>query len=219
MTSDPFQPRLDELPPVLPIFPLSGALLLPGGKLPLNIFEPRYLALVENALGAGRLIGMIQPSEEEEAPEAEHRRLYKVGCVGRICAFSETDDGRYLITLKGVIRFRVGEELDDRGGYRLVRPDYTPYADDLAPPPQVKIDRRRLLAALSTVLSAHDMPLNAKALDHMDNTALMVTTAMVCPFDAREKQALIEAPTAQERADMLQALLEMARFPSGGKAQ
>src|SRR5579872_261431 len=117
---EPFHPRVDELPGEFPVFPLPGALLLPRGKLPLNIFEPRYLAMTEDALGAGRMLAMIQP--DANLPEtANGTALFRVGCLGRLSSFSETDDGRYLITLTGVIRFAIAEEIGMRRGYRRVR--------------------------------------------------------------------------------------------------
>ena len=129
----PFHPRFDQLLPAIPVFPLPGVLLLPRGMLPLNIFEPRYIAMVDAALGAGRMIGMIQPKEAcalDQSPD-----LYRSGCAGRITSFEETDDGRYLITLMGVSRFHIAEELEMQQGFRRVRPDWTPFADDLDPPP------------------------------------------------------------------------------------
>ena len=126
-----FHPRVEDLPGEFPVFPLPGALLLPRGKLPLNIFEPRYLAMTEDALGQGRMFGMIQP--DPILPETDTGPgLFRVGCLGRLSSFSETDDGRYLITLTGVIRFAIAAEVAMRRGYRRVRGDCTPYLADLA---------------------------------------------------------------------------------------
>ena len=151
MTRNVFDPGFDGLPQVLPIFPLPGVLLLPGGRLPLNIFEPRYVAMVRDALSGERLIGMIQPNEAAEDVGAAP--TYSTGCTGRITAFSETDDGRYLITLTGLIRFDVARELPALSGYRRVMPDYSRFRGDLSDDP-AQIDREAFLEALGTYLDA-----------------------------------------------------------------
>jgi uncharacterized protein len=133
MTESPFDPKFDELPQTLPIFPLSGVLLLPRGRLPLNIFEPRYLAMTRDALAGDRLIGMVQPKpgpDGHKAGDSGAAEIYPVGCAGRLTAFAETDDGRYLITLTGFCRFQVQEELPLKQGYRSVRVDWSGYAAD-----------------------------------------------------------------------------------------
>lgn len=209
----PFHPRFTDLPPVLPVFPLSGALLVPWSRLPLNIFERRYLSMVQDALGMGRMIGMIQPSGGALMEDAPLPALYSVGCAGRISSFAETPDGRLLITLTGVCRFRVEEERPMTRAYRMVVPDWSPFADDLAPPGPVHVDRPRLMQALTEFLTSVGMPVNDRALLDMDPLDLINTVAMTFPFDPREKQALLEAYTAQHRADTLITLLEMARFP------
>jgi uncharacterized protein len=200
-------PRLEDLPDTFPVFPLAGALLLPRGRLPLNIFEPRYLAMVEDVLGAGRLMGMIQPDASRAGPGCGPA-LYRVGCLGRLSAFSETDDGRYLITLCGVIRFTVAGEVPGRRGYRCVRADLAPFAADLAPcPPQPPFDRAGLLADLRGYFDHHGIDANWEAIDCIDDEALVTTLSMVCPFDVVEKQALLEAPDGPQRANTLRALL------------
>ncbi len=205
-----FHPRLADLPPEIPIFPLSGALLLPGGRLPLNIFEPRYLAMVEDALAVGRVLGMVQ--YESALPRAEAgSQIYKVGCLGRICSFAETEDGRFLITLAGVIRYRVAEEIAGRRGYRRVRADYAPYAGDLAPEQPPRFDRTALLAALRPYFQARGIEANWDAVERHDDAALITNLSMVCPFEVREKQALLEAPDMSARAEALLALLRMGR--------
>lgn len=210
-----FHPRFADLPPVLPVFPLSGALLLPWGRLPLNVFEPRYLAMVQDALGMGRMIGMIQPRKSEAAPGEAAPPLYDVGCAGRITSFAETDDGRILMTLSGCIRFRVAQERPIHRGYRLVEPDFMPYRDDLEPGGDVTIDSQRVMTALAGFLSAFDLPVNAKALMDLPPGQLVSTVAMAFPFEPREKQALLEATTPQHRADTLLALLELAAAAGG----
>ena len=215
----PFHPQRQDLPAVLPVFPLSGALLLPGGRLPLNIFEPRYLALVQDSLGLGRMMGMIQPAEPEAPPGQPQRKLFSVGCLGRITSFAETSDGRFLITLTGVIRFHAGEELPMQRGYRRLVPDYGAYGADLAPAPQAPElfrDRRRLLPALSGFLAAADLPLNLGALEGLPDDQVVNTLSMICPLEAPEKQALLEAFSLQDRADMLLTILELASYGGSG---
>lgn len=212
----PFHPRPEDLPRVLPVFPLAGALLLPQGKLPLNIFEPRYLALVQDCLGWGRIIGMIQPNPLGSGPKDPP--LFDTGCAGRISAFSETDDGRLLITLTGVSRFRVAEEIEGARGYRRVMADWSAFEEDLTLDPEVTLDRPRLLAALKPYLKLHSMELNWKAVEAAADLPLTVSLAMLCPFEAREKQALLEAPTPSVRAETLIALMEMALAESYGGA-
>ena len=200
--------KLDDLPAEFAVFPLGGALLLPGGKLPLNIFEKRYLRMIDDALAAGRMIGMIQPDESRrDTPSGP--ALYKVGCLGRLSSFSETDDGRYLITLTGVIRFAVQVELEVRRGYRRVRADLPRFQDDLVEGRAEPIDRDGLLGALRAYFQAHGFDANWDAIDEMPDSALVNTLSMVCPFEPPEKQALLEAVTDGERAGALLALLEM----------
>ena len=205
----PFHPTLDALPAEIPVFPLSGALLLPEGRLPLNIFEPRYLAMVEDALGAGRVFGMVQgdPALPRQGGDSQ---LYRVGCLGRLSSFSETEDGRLLITLTGLIRYRIVAEIEGRRGYRRVRADYAEFATDLdlgTPPPA--LDRDALLDALRPYFRARGIEANWDAVGETGDATLVTTLAMVCPFDVREKQALLEAPGVEERARMLIALLQM----------
>jgi Lon protease-like protein len=208
-----FHPSLDELPAEIAVFPLSGALLLPGGRLPLNIFEPRYLAMTLDSLGKGRMFGMIQP--EPGGPRGETGPgLYRIGCLGRLSSFAETEDGRLLITLTGVIRFRVAEELAMRRGYRRVRPDYAGFeADlDLAEKP-TGLDRAALFCALRAFFKARGIEANWEAIEQTSDAMLVLTLAMVCPFEVREKQALLVAATPEERAEMLVALLRIGAHP------
>ncbi len=207
MASRAFQTRFEDLPPVLRVFPLAGALLLPEGRLPLNIFEPRYLALVEDSLAQGRLFGMIQPSGP--ARDGAEPPLYETGCAGRIVSFSETGDGRFLITLGGVCRFRMEAELEGARGYRRVAADWKPFIADLDPPGEIKLDRKRLLAALRTFLKLHEMEVDWEAVEGSKDAVLSIALPMSCPFEPREKQALLECPDAEARGSMLIALLEM----------
>lgn len=205
----PFHPRLEDLPAEFAVFPLTGALMLPRGKLPLNIFEPRYLAMTLDSLAAGRMFGMIQP-DPQAAPAPQGPGLYRIGCLGRLSSFSETDDGRLLITLTGLIRFHVSEELAMRGGYRRVHGDFLPYADDLiVPPPPFRLERERIMAALRVYFQARQVQANWEAIKALSDDALVITLSMACPFEPVEKQALLEAPTDADRADTLLALLQM----------
>jgi hypothetical protein len=204
-----FHPAFDALPPEIPIFPLSGALLLPEGRLPLNIFEPRYLAMVEDSLAGGRMFGMVQPDPSLPRTEAGSQ-IFRVGCLGRVSSFSETEDGRLLVTLTGVIRFRILEEAAMRRGYRRARVEYGDFAPDMAlegPPPA--IDRAALLAALRPYFKARGIEANWEAVEQTGDAMLVTTLCMLCPFDVREKQALLEAPGPAERAEMLVALMHM----------
>ena len=204
-----FHPAFEDLPPEFAVFPLTGALLLPRGKLPLNIFERRYLAMIEDVLAKGRMFGMIQP-DTYAAQAAAEPGLYNVGCLGRLSSFSETDDGRFLVTLTGLIRFAMVSELPMRQGYRRVRGDFSNYAGDLAlDRPPVDIEREKLLAALRGYFARRDVDANWEAIRGLPDDGLVITLAMACPFEAVEKQALLEAPTEGDRAAALLALLQM----------
>ena len=207
---------LTDLPSTIPVFPLPGVLLLPRGTLPLNIFEPRYLAMTEDALATpDRLIGMIQPTEPERADKPP--ALYSVGCAGRIASFSETDDGRYLITLSGVCRFGVSEEVATMRGYRRVVPDFARWQGDLGEPPRGAIDRDRLLTALKAFFARNDMSADWNAINDSPDDRLVTTLAMFCPFEPQEKQALLESESLAERAATLIALLEMGTLGNAGE--
>jgi uncharacterized protein len=207
MEKNPFAPALRHLPQELPIFPLSGVLLLPGGQLPLNIFEPRYLAMVEDALGNSRMIGMVQPTGPETGAETP---IFHMGCAGKITEFSETPDGRYLITLTGIARFDIDRELPLRQGYRCVEPRWISYEDDLFQRSCLNLDRGRLKTMLETYFKSEGMDCDWVAIDGAPDGRLITCLAMVCTFDAREKQALLEAPCSKTRADMFMTMLEMA---------
>lgn len=211
-------PRLLDLATEFAIFPLEGALLLPHVKLPLNIFEPRYLALVEDALGEGRMFGMVQPDPSRpEGPNGP--ALFGVGCLGRLVAFSETDDGRYLITLAGLIRFRLADELAPGRGYRRARVNFASFAADLDAPERPVIEREKLLRALRAFLAARGLNADWKALEALGDDAVVATLSIICPFAPTEKQALLEAPTEASRAATLLTLLEMNAYagPEGGE--
>lgn len=210
-----FDPVYEDLPDCLRVFPLSGALLLPGGRLPLNIFEPRYLNMVNDSIASDRLIGMIQTlAEGESAAAAEGQpEMYQVGCVGRIISFSETEDGRYLITLGGLIRFEVVSELAEKDGFRQVQPSYTRFRADLDEPggeAEGEIDRAGLLEALHDYFDCRGIQGDWDAIEETPDGHLVTSLAMICPFAPSEKQALLEAMTLPERAETMTTILQMA---------
>ena len=202
-----FTPRFKDFPAAIPVFPLPEVLLLPGGMLPLNIFEPRYMALVRDALAGDRMIGMIQPLSAEG--RAGDPPLYDTGCAGRISRFEETPDGRFLISLKGVCRFDIAEELAPRDGYRRVQADWSRYAGDLEPEPDSCLDRERLFPALRSYFKLHEIEADWDTLGEAPDERLVTCLSMICPFDAPEKQALLEAGNLSERAEILTTLIEM----------
>jgi uncharacterized protein len=206
-----FHPRVEDLPGEFAVFPLPGALLLPRGKLPLNIFEPRYLAMTQDALGQGRMFGMIQP--DPSLPETDTGpALFRVGCLGRLSSFSETDDGRLLITLTGVIRFTIAGEIATHRGYRRVRGDFSRYLADLdlqQESPSLGAERDKILTALRVYFTHRGLDANWDAMRRLSDDMLIITLAMVCPFEPAEKQALLEAQTDPERASTLLTLLQM----------
>lgn len=208
-------PKLEDLPEEFSVFPLGGALLLPGGRLPLNIFEPRYLAMIEDALGQGRYFGMVQPDKRLARGE-NGPGLFRTGCLGRISTFEETDDGRYLITLTGVIRFTIAEEIEKRRGYRRVRAGLAGFAADLrAGEAGLPFPRQILLDALGRYFAAAGIEANWEAIGEMTDQALVTSLCMACPFADEEKQALLEAKDQMYRAQALRALLEIDAFDGG----
>lgn len=197
-----------ELPPVIRVFPLAGAVLFPRALLPLNIFEPRYLAMTRDAMASDGLIGIIQPREgrKGDAPD-----LFEVGGLGRITRFSETGDGRFLIALSGLLRFRVVRELSATTPYRQVEADYAPYLADWDPPGPLAADARpRLEAALRGWLDTQELSADWDAVRGADDEGLVHTLAAVCPFEPLERQALVEAPDLAARTELLTTLLSFA---------
>lgn len=200
--------RQASLPSVTPLFPLSGALLLPEGQLPLNIFEPRYLRMVDDALGGDRIIGMVQP---RNAAAEDDKLLYGVGCAGRITSFVETGDGRYLITLTGLQRFRIVDELEADTPYRMARVDWSEFdVDAHLDRTGEAVDREAFLDVMHDYLEAEGLKTDWDAVDEAPIEALVVSLAMGCPFAPNEKQALLEAKTTADRAECLMALMEMS---------
>ncbi len=204
-----------DLPDVIPVFPLSAALLLPRADLPLNIFEPRYLAMVDHALAGDRVIGMVQPDEQSpDGPTGP--ALLKVGCAGRITSFSETGDGRYLIKLTGIARFRIVEEIESARLYRSCRVTASCFAGDFADCGDTAVDRTAVLRTFRAYLKAHNLDADWESVGQATDESLVNTLAMIAPFDAAAKQALLEAPDLRARAETLVAMTEMTLAAEGG---
>jgi uncharacterized protein len=205
-----------QLPQKISVFPLAGALLLPRAQMPLNIFEPRYLAMIDDALRMPRIIGMIQPDETKSGLPA-HPALYPTGCAGRITQFAETGDGRYLVTLTGIARFRIAEELSVTTPYRQCRVDFELYARDLLPNDGADaVDREALLKILSTYLSTNKIEADWQGIRQSPTEMLVNGLSMLSPYGVKEKQALLEAPDLKARAEMLIAVTEVTLAKDGG---
>jgi Lon protease-like protein len=205
----------EDLPDTIPVFPLAGALLLPRAQLPLNIFEPRYLAMTDDAMKGARVIGMIQP-DESKGGSAMTPALFSVGGAGKITQFAETGDGRYLITLTGIARFRIKEELPATTLYRQCRVDFAPFRSDLMPRlGEEHVDRETLLKTLASYLKANKLEADWTDIEEAPTEALVNGLSMMSPYGTREKQALLEAPDLKNRADVLVAITEMALAKDG----
>ena len=209
-----------DLPVAIPVFPLGGALLFPRAVLPLNIFEPRYLSMVDAALVGHRIIGMIQPAgiiSPVPPGEADNPDLAEVGCAGRITGLQETEDGRYLIALTGITRFRVKEEIKQGTPYRIVRADWEAFAGDLNPKAALEESvRSRLVSALHSYLERSGLKADWSAVEEAPVDTLINSLSAGCPFTNPEKQALLEARTLEERCSALITLLMMERPGQGG---
>ena len=199
----------EDCPSVIPVFPLPGALLLPRGQMPLNVFEPRYLAMVDDALKGDRVIGMIQP-DVDAGSSPMTPRLFRVGCAGRITQFAETGDGRYLVSLTGISRFRVESELATTSRYRRCQVSYGEFATDFEPRAgEEAVDREGVLKALKDFVEVNDLKVDWAGIDEAPNEALVNALCMMSPFGPREKQAMLEAPDLKSRAEVLIAVTEM----------
>ena len=211
----------EAVPEVIPVFPLPGALLLPRGQMPLNIFEPRYLAMIDDALRSGdRLIGMIQPDPAHPGADLDKPHLFQVGCVGRMTQFAESGDGRYLIQLTGVARFRIAEELSVTTPYRQCKVTYQPFVGDFTPRMgEDEVDRKALLRALTSFLKANNLKADWEGIENAPNEALVNALAMMSPYEAAEKQAMLEAPDLKTRAEILVAVteIELAKSKTSGE--
>lgn len=199
--------NISDIPKTIALFPLSGALLLPGGNLPLNIFEPRYISMFDDTIAHDRLIGMIQPTQSS-SQDNEEPTLNDIGCVGRITAFQETDDGHYLINLKGICRFHIEEEIVGKNEYR--RANIVPFLSDLKSSKGEEIDRSLLIETFKRFLDANKMETDWDVIEKTDNESLVTALCMMSPYGAAEKQALLEAEDLKSRADTLVALTQIA---------
>ena len=201
--------KASDFPAVVPVFPLAGALLLPGNRLPLNIFEPRYLEMIDIAVGSGRLIGMIQPDLHGRMRDDDEPELCQVGCLARLTSFSETGDGRYVIALDGVCRFRVVSEVDGKAPFRRCK--ITPFLADLDDDPSAEqVNRTGLLKTLRNFLEANELQADWDGIARAGNASLVNALSMMSPYGPAEKQALLEAPDLKVRAETLIAITEMA---------
>jgi len=210
-----------NLPERLAIFPLSGVVLLPFGHLPLTIFEPRYLSMIDDALGHGRIIGMVQPRANPSDPVPHDAALYDIGTAGRIVHFQDPGDGRYFITLEGVSRFRIAGLIEPAVdlGYRWVTPDFTPFAEDLQPIEQHEgPGRARLLELMHGYFDLQEIDADWDAVSDAPFEALVSSLAMTCPFAPEEKQALLECNNDEMRASTLISLLEMNIAEAAGSS-
>ena len=198
-----------DLPGTIPVFPLPGALLLPRARLPLHIFEPRYLAMLDDTMKTQhRLIGMVQP---REVPGSGEKRLHSIGCAGRLTAFSETEDGRYMITLTGVSRFRIQAETDGFTPYIRCEINWDDFSRDLGPAEHdTEFDRDALLGILGRYFQAQKLSTDWDSLREAEDELLINSLSMLCPFDPEDKQALLEAPSLATRRETLVTLLEFA---------
>jgi uncharacterized protein len=200
--------KISDMPKRIPVFPLSGALLLPRTDLPLSIFEPRYLSMIDDAMYHDRIIGVIQPmaNEGSELPQLE-----SVGCAGRITAYSETDDGRFVITLTGISRFKIKKEVKSDLPYRLAQVEYKTFASDFIVEKDAQlVNREQLITAFRQYLEANNMSADWTEVNAVSTEVLVNTLSLMAPYPPREKQALLEAPDLKSRADVLVALTEMA---------
>lgn len=214
----PFLQAFNDLPRELPIFPLSGAVVLPGVQLPLNIFEPRYLHMVAAALAQDHLIGMVQPRAESEG---EAPSVHRIGCAGRITSYSETADGRIVLVLTGLCRFEIAEELPERDGYRRVRPDWTRFAGDYELDAGSIADRERFMGSLRAFCDQRSVEVPWDDIGKMDDYDLVNLLCTHLPLGADDKQALLETNGIDARADLMRGLMEMSAFGGavGGSEQ
>lgn len=210
-------PGPQALPSRIPVFPLTGAILLPGAQLPLNIFEPRYLAMIEDAMAGARIVGMIQPDAAAD-PCARGPGLFRIGGAGRITQYAETGDGRLVITLTGVARFRILGEAEATTPYRQCDVDFGAFADDFRPSAPIDGERGRIVEALRRFARARRFEIDWSGVDETPTETLVNALAMMSPFASAEKQALLEAATLKARADMLIAVTEMDLAAGPGKA-
>ncbi|MEC9414877.1 MAG: LON peptidase substrate-binding domain-containing protein [Pseudomonadota bacterium] len=203
--------KVEDMPNKISIFPLNGALLLPRSQLPLNIFEPRYLEMIDNSISSDRVIGMIQTQESDD------NRLYSIGCVGRITSFTELPDSRLIITLNGICRYKVIEELDALTPYRQVKVSYDDFENDLISGfNQANADRDKLLVVLKKYLEKNNLQMDWDAIKSSPTETLVNSLCTLSPYSSEEKQALLEAENIQKRNELLIAMTEMALSTNKG---
>ncbi len=198
-----------DLPDELPIFPLGGALLLPRAHLPLNIFEPRYIRMIDDALRTHRMIGMVQPQSDEE--------LYKIGCAGKIVSFEETDDNRYLITLRGICRFKIKDEISSDVPYRRASISWCDYSNDLRNQDCPNLPKEEFFDLLKYYFEKHGLNVDWNLIKNTPDEKLISALTMICPFDVREKQALLEAPCCMSRASLMTTILKISQHENNNK--
>lgn len=211
---------LEDLPSIIPVFPLQGCILLPRANLPLNVFEPRYLTMVDDLLAGERIIGIVQPlAADEESPPSKGHPLRQTGCAGRVTSYTETDDGRALITVTGICRFDIVDELRSLKPYRLCEVSFLPYQKDLVRGHgQESVDWKRFLAVLRSYLDARNLTADWQSIQRSPMELLINTLSIISPYGPEEKQALLEAPDLKARSEVLMALAEMEIASPGGGA-
>jgi len=205
----PFSIRFDNLPGLLPVFPLPSVLLLPGGRLPLNVFEPRYISMILDSLSEQRLIGVVQTRTAAEELVADEAEVFNTGCVGRIVSFTESSDGRLLITLDGLCRFNLLGELEIRNGYRQFNVSFDKYKTDMEDP-EGFIERQEFGKLVKHYFDSENLNIDIGTLDKIGDKKLLANLAMLCPFETPEKQALMEAESFDQMLEIMSALMKMS---------
>lgn len=213
MRRSPFIPAFPDLPDEMPVFPLSGAVVMPGVQLPLNIFEPRYLSMIQAALATDHMIAMVQPANDADEPT-----LHRIGCAGRITSYSETNDGRIIMVLTGICRFAVAEELSPVDGYRRVRPNWQGFESDYQDDDAALPERDRFLSSLRNFCDQRGVEVPWDDLEKMADGELVNLLCAHLPLVADDKQALIETVNLTERAQLMRGLMDMSALASGGIA-
>ena len=206
-----FSVKFDDLPGLLPVFPLPSVLLLPGGRLPLNIFEPRYISMILDSLSEQRLIGIVQTRTAIEELVADKAEVFNTGCLGRIVSFTESSDGRLLITLDGLCRFNLLEELEIRNGYRQFGVSFDKYKADMEDP-EGFIERQEFGKLVKEYFDSENLNIDIGALDKIGDKKLLANLAMLCPFETPEKQALMEADNFNQMLEIMGALMKMSIY-------
>jgi len=206
-----FSVKFDDLPGLLPVFPLPSVLLLPGGRLPLNIFEPRYISMVLDSLSEQRLIGIVQTRTAMEELVADKAEVFNTGCLGRIVSFTESSDGRLLITLDGLCRFNLLDELEIRNGYRQFGVSFDKYKADMEDP-EGFIERQEFGKLVKEYFDSENLNIDIGALDKIGDKKLLANLAMLCPFETPEKQALMEAENFNQMLEIMGALMKMSIY-------